>query len=48
MIKTFDHVVLTTRDLERCLDFYTRVLDMKVERYGKDRIAQATVIIGGH
>jgi catechol 2,3-dioxygenase-like lactoylglutathione lyase family enzyme len=39
MIKTFDHVVLTTRDLERCLDFYTRVLDMKVERYGKDRIA---------
>lgn len=39
MIKTFDHVVLTTRDLERCLDFYTRVLDMKVERYGQDRIA---------
>jgi len=39
MIKTFDHVVLTTRDLERCLDFYTRVLNMKVERYGKDRIA---------
>jgi catechol 2,3-dioxygenase-like lactoylglutathione lyase family enzyme len=39
MIKTFDHVVLTTRDLERCLDFYTRVLGMKVEHYGKDRIA---------
>ena len=39
MIKTFDHVVLTTRNLERCLDFYTRVLGMKVERYGKDRIA---------
>jgi catechol 2,3-dioxygenase-like lactoylglutathione lyase family enzyme len=39
MIKTFDHVVLTTRDLERCLDFYTRVLNMKVERYGQDRIA---------
>jgi catechol 2,3-dioxygenase-like lactoylglutathione lyase family enzyme len=39
MIKTFDHVVLTTRDLERCLDFYTRVLDMKVEHYGRDRIA---------
>jgi catechol 2,3-dioxygenase-like lactoylglutathione lyase family enzyme len=39
MIKTFDHVVLTTRNLERCLDFYTRVLGMKVERYGNGRIA---------
>jgi catechol 2,3-dioxygenase-like lactoylglutathione lyase family enzyme len=39
MIRTFDHVVLTTADLERCLDFYTRVLGMKVERYGQDRIA---------
>jgi catechol 2,3-dioxygenase-like lactoylglutathione lyase family enzyme len=39
MIRTFDHVVLTTRNLERCLDFYTRVLGMKVERYGNDRIA---------
>ena len=39
MIRTFDHVVLTTRDLERCLDFYTRVLGMKVERYGQSRIA---------
>jgi catechol 2,3-dioxygenase-like lactoylglutathione lyase family enzyme len=25
--------------LDRCLDFYTRVLGMKVERYGQDRIA---------
>ena len=39
MIKTFDHVVLTTRDLDRCLDFYTRVLGMRVERYGDKRIA---------
>ena len=39
MIRTFDHVVITTRDLDRCLDFYTRVLGMKVERYGQDRIA---------
>ena len=39
MIKTFDHVVITTRNLESCLDFYTRVLGMKVERYGQDRIA---------
>ena len=39
MIKSIDHVVLTTGDLHRCLDFYTRVLGMKVEHYGKDRIA---------
>src|SRR5215510_8874602 len=41
MIRTFDHVVLTTANLERCLDFYTRVLGMRVEHYGKGRIALA-------
>jgi len=39
MIKSIDHVVLTTRDLEKCLDFYTRVLGMKKEEYGQGRIA---------
>ena len=39
MIRTFDHVVLTTSDLDRCLDFYTRALGMAVERYGQNRIA---------
>lgn len=39
MIGSIDHVVLTTRDLHRCLDFYTRVLGMTVEHYGKGRIA---------
>lgn len=39
MIRTFDHVVLTTSDLHKCLDFYTRVLGMTVEHYGKGRIA---------
>jgi catechol 2,3-dioxygenase-like lactoylglutathione lyase family enzyme len=39
MIRTFDHVVLTTADLDRCLDFYTRVLGMTVEHYAKGRIA---------
>jgi len=41
MIKSVDHIVLTTRDLDRCLDFYTRVLGMRVERYGQGRIALA-------
>jgi catechol 2,3-dioxygenase-like lactoylglutathione lyase family enzyme len=39
MIKSVDHIVITTGDLDRCLDFYTRVLGMKVERYGENRIA---------
>jgi catechol 2,3-dioxygenase-like lactoylglutathione lyase family enzyme len=39
MLASVDHIVLTTRDLERCLDFYTRVLGMRVERYGQGRIA---------
>ena len=39
MIRSVDHIVLTTRDLERCLDFYTRVLGMRIERYGANRIA---------
>ena len=39
MLASVDHIVLTTADLERCLDFYTRVLGMTVERYGAGRIA---------
>ena len=39
MIKDFDHVVLTTADLDKCLDFYTRVLGMHIERFGAGRIA---------
>ena len=39
MLGSVDHIVLTTRDLERCLDFYARVLGMSVERYGEGRIA---------
>lgn len=34
-----DHFVLTTSDLVRCVDFYTRVLGMTFERFGDDRIA---------
>ena len=39
MIKDFDHVVLTTANLDKCLDFYTRVIGMRIERFGKNRIA---------
>ena len=39
MIKSLDHMVLTTRDAAKCIDFYTRVLGMKLETFGQDRQA---------
>lgn len=39
MIKSLDHLVLTTRDADKCVDFYTRVLGMKVETFGQGRTA---------
>jgi catechol 2,3-dioxygenase-like lactoylglutathione lyase family enzyme len=39
MLASVDHVVLTTRDVDRCVDFYTRVLGMTLERYGEGRLA---------
>jgi len=39
MINSLDHIALTTGDVERCLDFYTRVLGMKLERFGQGRLA---------
>jgi catechol 2,3-dioxygenase-like lactoylglutathione lyase family enzyme len=39
MLASVDHIVLSTNDLEACLDFYTRVLGMSLETYGPGRIA---------
>jgi len=39
MIKSIDHIVITTANLERCLDFYTNVLGMQLERFGSGRLA---------
>ena len=33
MIDHLDHLVLTTHDEARCLDFYVRVLGMQLERF---------------
>ena len=33
MIDHIDHIVLTTRDLNACIRFYTEVLGMKLERF---------------
>jgi catechol 2,3-dioxygenase-like lactoylglutathione lyase family enzyme len=33
MIDHIDHVVLTTRDLSSCLNFYSEILGMKIEKF---------------
>lgn len=39
MISSIDHIVLTTRDLDKCIAFYVQALGMQLERYGEGRIA---------
>lgn len=39
MIRSLDHIVLTTRDRDRCVDFYTRALGMTLEEFGAGRLA---------
>ena len=39
MIDHLDHIVLTTARTEECVDFYTRVLGMRLERFGEGRMA---------
>ena len=39
MIDHLDHIVLTTARTAECIDFYTRVLGMKFERFGQGRMA---------
>lgn len=35
MIKSIDHVVLTCRDIDLTVDFYTRALGMRLEVFGE-------------
>lgn len=39
MIDHIDHIVITTRDIKACADFYTRVLGMKLNQFGDNRIS---------
>jgi len=39
VIHHLDHLVLTTVDAEACIDFYTRVLGMRLETFGGGRQA---------
>ena len=39
MLSHLDHLVITTRDKDRCVEFYSHVLGMNVETFGNGRIA---------
>lgn len=39
MISHIDHIVITTRDIEACIDFYTRILGMKLLTFNGNRKA---------
>jgi len=39
VIHHLDHLVLTTVDADACIHFYTRVLGMRLERFGEGRQA---------
>jgi catechol 2,3-dioxygenase-like lactoylglutathione lyase family enzyme len=39
LIDHLDHLVLTTADADACIDFYTRVLGMRLETFEGDRQA---------
>lgn len=41
MIDHLDHLVLTTADRAACIDFYTRVLGMRLETFAGGRVAFA-------
>jgi catechol 2,3-dioxygenase-like lactoylglutathione lyase family enzyme len=39
LIAHLDHLVLTTINLEACMDFYVRVMGMRLETFGEGRLA---------
>ena len=41
MIKSLDHIVITTRDMQACTAFYCGLLGMRLETFGNGRKALA-------
>lgn len=39
MISHLDHLVLTTHDVDACVDFYTRILGFQLETFHQTRLA---------
>jgi catechol 2,3-dioxygenase-like lactoylglutathione lyase family enzyme len=46
MIKNIDHVVITTINLELCIDFYVRVLGMTLESFISNGITRQALKFG--
>jgi catechol 2,3-dioxygenase-like lactoylglutathione lyase family enzyme len=46
MIDHIDHVVITTIDADQCIDFYTRVLGMKLESFESGGIVRRALKFG--
>ena len=44
-VQSIDHIVLTTRDLDKCLAFYTGALGMTLERFGAVEVVPARRVI---
>ena len=47
MIERIDHIVLTTRDKDACIGFYTGVLGMKLERFRTPTEERLALSMGG-
>ena len=47
MIDRIDHIVLTTRDKDACIRFYTEVLGMKLERFRTPTEERLALSFGG-
>jgi catechol 2,3-dioxygenase-like lactoylglutathione lyase family enzyme len=47
MIDHIDHIVLTTRDKDACIRFYTEVLGMKLERFRTPTEERLALKFGG-
>jgi catechol 2,3-dioxygenase-like lactoylglutathione lyase family enzyme len=47
VIERIDHIVLTTRDKDACIRFYTEVLGMKLERFRTPTEERLALSFGG-
>lgn len=45
MLYVLDHLVLTTRNLRACLNFYTDVLGMRLEQLGDDEFGRSQHVL---
>ena len=39
IVRSLDHLVLTVKDIDQTVEFYTKILGMKKKSFGEDRVA---------